>query len=75
MSASNVNKPKPNRNYFPSLSNTTRIHSIKTGRAHILFSEKEKSLFLLLDRSDGVSVIDFCEQFPLTSNFMRKSKK
>lgn len=75
MSASNVNEPKPNRNYFPSLNNTTRIHSIKTVRVHILLSDKEKRLFLLLDRSGSVSVTDFIERLPLTSNFMRKREK
>ena len=75
MSASNVNKPKSNRSYFPSFNNTTRIHSIKTGRLHILHSDIEKKLFLLLNSSVSASVIDILEQFPLTSIFTKKKRK
>lgn len=75
MSASNVNKPRPAKRYLAMLSNTNRVHSVKTGRVHTLHSDIEKKLFILLNSSSSVTVIDVLEQFPLTSTFTKKRRK
>lgn len=75
MSASNVNKPRPTKRYLVTLSNTNRVHIVKTGREHPLHSDIEKKLSLLLNSSSSISVIDIREQFPLTSTFTKKMGK
>lgn len=56
-------KPWINVGEFSSSGRTHRIHSLKTGREHQLFSDVERDLFFLLEWSAGV--IDIREQFPL----------